>query len=61
MVRSVIDVLDLSTQELEEIIRTAQDIIAKPDDYADACKRKKLATLFFECRPRREWPCRWRR
>ncbi|MBQ6153594.1 MAG: aspartate carbamoyltransferase [Ruminococcus sp.] len=48
MVRSVIDVLDLSTQELEEIIRTAQDIIAKPDDYADACKRKKLATLFFE-------------
>ena len=48
MVRSVIDVLDLSTKELEEIIAVAQDIIAKPDDYADACKRKKLATLFFE-------------
>lgn len=48
MVRSVIDVLDLSTEELEEIIAVAQDIIARPDDYADACKRKKLATLFFE-------------
>ena len=48
MVRSVIDVLDLSTKELEEIIATAQDIIARPDDYADACRRKKLATLFFE-------------
>ena len=48
MVRSVIDVLDLSTKELEEIIATAQDIIDRPDDYAEACKRKKLATLFFE-------------
>ena len=48
MVRSVIDVLDLSTKELEEIIKTAQDIIARPDDYADVCRRKKLATLFFE-------------
>ena len=46
--RSVIDILDLSTEELEGLMATAQDIIARPDDYADACRRKKLATLFFE-------------
>ena len=48
MKRSVIDILDLSTQELEELIATAEDIIADPDKYAHACDRKKLATLFFE-------------
>ncbi len=48
MIKSVIDILDLSTEELEELIKTAQDIISNPDDYADACRRKKLATLFFE-------------
>ena len=46
--RSVIDILDLSTDELQGLIATAEDIIARPDDYADACRRKKLATLFFE-------------
>ena len=48
MARSVIDVPDLSTEELEALMDTAEDIIARPDDYADACRRKKLATLFFE-------------
>ena len=48
MKRSVIDILDLSAQELEELIATAEDIIADPDKYAHACDRKKLATLFFE-------------
>ena len=48
MKRSIIDILDLSTQELEELIATAEDIIADPDKYAHACDRKKLATLFFE-------------
>ncbi len=46
--RSVIDILDLTTEELESLMSTALDIIARPDDYADACRRKKLATLFFE-------------
>ena len=44
----MIDILDLSAQELEELIATAEDIIANPDKYAHACDRKKLATLFFE-------------
>ena len=46
--RSVIDTLDLSVEELDQLIATAYDIIANPDKYAEACKRKKLATLFFE-------------
>ena len=48
MKRSVIDILDLSTEELEELIAVAEDIIADPDKYAHACDRKILATLFFE-------------
>ena len=48
MVRSVIDVPDLTPEELDSLMDTAEDIIARPDDYADACRRKKLATLFFE-------------
>ena len=48
MARYVIDVPDLTTEELAALMDTAEDIIARPDDYADACRRKKLATLFFE-------------
>ncbi|MBS7359965.1 MAG: aspartate carbamoyltransferase [Oscillospiraceae bacterium] len=46
--RSLIDIFDLSTKEIDELINVANDIIEKPDDYAEKCKRKKLATLFFE-------------
>ena len=46
--RSVIDILDLTAEELESLMAAAEDIIARPDDYAEACRRKKLATLFFE-------------
>ncbi|MDO4520859.1 MAG: aspartate carbamoyltransferase [Erysipelotrichaceae bacterium] len=46
--RSIIDILDLSVEELDELIQTAQDIIAHPDRYSGACHGKKLATLFFE-------------
>ena len=48
MIRSIIDVPDLTPAELDALMDTAEDIIARPDDYADACRRKKLATLFFE-------------
>ena len=47
-VRTIIDILDLSVEELDELIATANDIIAHPRDYADACRGKKLATLFYE-------------
>ncbi len=46
--RSVISILDLSVEEIDELIARAKNIIANPDKYADACRRKKLATLFFE-------------
>lgn len=46
--RSVISILDLSVEEIDELIIRANDIIANPDKYVDACRRKKLATLFFE-------------
>ena len=46
--RSVIDIVDLSVEEIDELIHTAEDMIENPADYAEKCKGKKLATLFFE-------------
>ncbi|MBR0142903.1 MAG: aspartate carbamoyltransferase [Clostridia bacterium] len=46
--RSIIDVLDLSVKELDDLIRQAVDISERPRDFADAARGKKLATLFFE-------------
>ncbi len=46
--RSLINILDLSTEEIDELIDVANDIIDHPDKYAESCKRKKLASLFFE-------------
>lgn len=46
--RSVIDIIDLTTEELDGLIKTAVDIIDNPQKYADICRGKKLATLFFE-------------
>ncbi len=46
--RSVIDVPDLSLQELEQLMDTAEDIINHPTAYSERCHGKKLATLFFE-------------
>ena len=46
--RSLIDILDLSVRELDELIAVALDIASHPEKYWDSCKHKKLATLFFE-------------
>ena len=46
--RSVIEILDLSVAELDELVACANDIIENPDKYAHKCAGKKLATLFFE-------------
>lgn len=46
--RSVIDVLDLTTEEIDQLIDTAMDIIADGKKYAHKCDGLKLATLFFE-------------
>ena len=46
--RSLIDILDFTTEELDEMLATACDIIENPAKYSEMCKGKKLATLFFE-------------
>lgn len=46
--RSLIDILDFSVEELDELIATAMDIIENPLKYSEKCKGKKIATLFFE-------------
>ena len=46
--RSLIDILDLTVEEIGELIATAEDIIENPSKYAEVCHGKKLATLFFE-------------
>lgn len=48
MMKHLIDIMQLTTEEIDEMIDTANDIIANPEKYAEKCKRKKLATLFFE-------------
>ena len=44
----LIDILDLSVEEINQLITTANDIIDHPADYCEKCKGKKLATLFYE-------------
>jgi len=47
-VRHLIDIMELSVEELQQLIDRALDIIANPKKYAEVCHGKKLATLFFE-------------
>lgn len=46
--RSLIDILELSVEEIDDLIKTATNIIANPEKYREKCKYKKIATLFFE-------------
>ena len=46
--RSLIDISELTTGEIEELIGVANDIIENPEKYSEKCRGKKLATLFFE-------------
>lgn len=48
MPRNLIDITDLSVEEIDQLIATAEDIIANPAKYQDVCAHKQLATLFFE-------------
>ena len=48
MPRNLLDITDLTVEELDELIRVAEDIIDNPEKYQDACAHKQLATLFFE-------------
>ena len=46
--RHLIDITDLSVEEIDELIATAEDIIENPVKYQDVAAHKQLATLFFE-------------
>ena len=46
--RNLIDVTDLTKEEINALIATAEDMIAHPADYQEVCRHKQLATLFFE-------------
>ena len=48
MARNLIDIVDFSVEEINELIAVAEDIIENPVKYQDACAHKQLATLFFE-------------
>lgn len=47
-IKNLINITDLSVQEIDHLIEIADDIIEHPEQYWDACAHKKLATLFFE-------------
>ena len=46
--KNLMNITDLTTEEIDELIAVAEDIIANPEKYQDACAHKLLATLFFE-------------
>ena len=46
--RNLIDIMDLTVEEIDELIDVASDIVKNPDKYSEKCKHKVMATLFFE-------------
>ena len=46
--KSLIDIMDLDISEIDELTELAEDIMENSEKYCDICKRKKIATLFFE-------------
>jgi len=46
--RNLVNILDLTTEEIDELVKTADDIMKNPEMYSDACRGKILGTLFFE-------------
>ncbi len=50
--RHLLDIVDLSTQEIDRLLDVSDDIIANPQKYQERMKYKKLATLFFEASTR---------
>ena len=46
--RHLLSPLDMSVEELDDLFDLANDIEKNPDKYKDACRNKKIATLFYE-------------
>ena len=56
--KSVIDIVDLSVEEINSLIHTACDMIDNPKKYSDCCRGKKIATLFYEAFAHHGWKSR---
>ena len=56
--RHLIDIMDFSAAEIDELIATATDIVAHPEKYREKCRYKKLATLFLSHPPAPAFPLR---
>ena len=46
--RNLIDIKDLSVEEIDQLIEKAKDIMENKEKYSEKCRNKILATLFFE-------------
>ena len=46
--KHLIDPMDLSLEELDEVLELGEQIFEHPEEYADIAKGKKIATLFYE-------------
>ena len=46
--RNLINILDLSTEEIDGLVRLASDIMEHPEVYSESCRGKILGALFFE-------------
>ena len=46
--KDLIDIKEMTTEEIDELIHVGEDIIAHPEKYWDKCAHKKIATLFYE-------------
>ena len=45
--KHLIDPMDLTKEELDQIIALAEDIIANREKYQESQRHRKLATLFY--------------
>ena len=48
MMKNLIQINDLTTNEIDELIKVAKNIMSAPEKYSEKCRGKILATLFFE-------------
>ena len=46
--KNLMNITDMTVEEIDELVKVAEDIIANPEKYQDACRHKLMATLFFE-------------
>lgn len=56
--KHLIEPLDFTTEEYEEIFRLVDNIIANPGDYSHVCDNKLLASLFLSLPLGRDYPLR---